>query len=256
MILMLYLSFWMNDLIIGLTTAILILGTIFIPKFLEEHHKISKFTARKLIHSFSGLGVFITPYLNYPIIAGILAGIMTLITRTSGRKSPTKIQQELFEAIGEEEEETLGYLQGPYAYCLAITILVFAFLPLQKYYYFPIAAILIMMYSDTLAAFIGKKYGKHSISIKWVGNKRTIEGSLTFFVSALVISYGVFSILGLVWPGNLMMLTKNSTLILSLIMSTTSTLLELISPSKYDDIIVPIGATIIISLSAFLLGYL
>ena len=139
--------------IIGIVT-VFVLFVIFFPEFLEKKKKISKFVARKIVHSFSGLAIIVTPYLNYPILAGILALFLTLFTRTSGRKSPTKLQRNLFESIYEEEEIIIGYLQGPYAYCLAITLLVFIFIPFPELYYFPITAVLIMMYSRSQALYI------------------------------------------------------------------------------------------------------
>ncbi len=246
---------WFHDTVIAVITAGLVLLSIFIPKALEEHNKISKFTARKLIHSLSGLAILITPYLYYPIISGFLALCMTIITRTSGRKSPTKLQTQLFEAISEAEENEVGYLQGPYAYCLAITVLVFIYVPFADLYYFPIISVLMMMYSDTLAAYVGKKYGSHPIHIKWVGNKRTLEGSASFFVSSLVISFGIFFSLGVYWPGiSTTILNSIQIIILSFSMSFIATGLELLSPSKYDDLIVPLGTTMFITLVALALG--
>ena len=136
------LSPWLHDLILTIITGVVIILTIFTPKYLEEQGKISKFAARKIIHSFSGLAILITPFLYYPIIAGFLGLFMTIITRTSGRKGPTKFQRELFNAIKEDEEKVVGYLQGPYAYCLAVTVVVFAFLPFSDRYYYPLASVL------------------------------------------------------------------------------------------------------------------
>ncbi|MHA1584935.1 MAG: phosphatidate cytidylyltransferase, partial [Promethearchaeota archaeon] len=206
---------WVHDLIILVITAILVLASIFIPKMLEEHGKISKFAARKIVHSFSGLAILITPYLNYPVLAGIFALGLTILVRTSGKKSPTKIQHDLYIAISEKEEEEVGYLQGPFAYCLAITILVFGFIPFPDKYYFPIIAVLIMIFSDTAAAFFGRKYGKHNISIPFIGNKRTLEGTFAFIIISLLISFVIFFFIGDFLPGNSYILTIEQILILS-----------------------------------------
>lgn len=245
-------SEWVSDIIILGSTAILVFGSILIPKYLKEKGIISQHLARSFIHAFSGLAVVVTPYLNHPFLAGILALLLTIITRTSGRTSKVKIQRDLYDAIKEEEELQVGYLQGPFAYTLAITLLVFTFsIPtLQDKLYFPIAGILIMMYADTFAGFIGRKYGKHHINIPWVGSKRTLEGSVAFFFASLVCCLFSFSIFGYIFPGNLTILTTNQIIYLTIILSVVSTLLELISPSKYDDLIIPIGATILISIIA------
>ena len=246
---------WQSDLLIMLGTGIYTILSILIPKYLKEKEIITKFTARKLIHSFSGLAVLVAPYLNNPILAVIFAILMTLFMRFSGNKSKTKPLKKLFDAIGEDEELQVGYLQGPYSYCLAITILtfIFAFFFKDKFY-IPISAILIMMYADVLAAFIGRKYGKHHINIPWIGNKRTLEGSLTFLGSSLVLSTFSFFFFGQILPGNSIILTTGNVFLLSILISFISTFLELFSPSKYDDLIVPLGSTLIVSVCAILMN--
>lgn len=245
---------WQSDLLIMFLTGIYTILSILIPKYLKEKEIISKFTARKLIHSFSGLAVLVAPYLNYPLLAVFFAILMTTFMRFSSKKSKTKPLKQLFDAIGEDEELQLGYLQGPYSYCLAITILTFVFVFFPDKFYIPISAILIMMYADVLAAFVGRKYGKHHINIPWVGNKRTLEGSTTFLVSSLILSTFSFFFFGQILPGNSIILSTGNVFLLSFLISFISTLLELISPSKYDDLIVPLGSTLIVSLCALLMN--
>jgi dolichol kinase len=244
---------WRSDLLIMLLAGLYTILSILIPKYLKEKEIITKSTARKLIHSFSGLAILVAPYLNYPILAAIFAFLMTTLMRLSSKKSKTKPLKQLFDAIGEDEELQLGYLQGPYSYCLAITILTFVFAFFPDKFYIPISAILIMMYADVLAAFVGRKYGKHHINIPWVGNKRTLEGSLTFLVSSLILSIFSFFFFGQILPGNSIILTTGNVFLLSFLISIISTLLELFSPSKYDDLIVPLGSTLIVSLCAILM---
>ncbi|MCF2138883.1 MAG: hypothetical protein K9W44_02350 [Candidatus Lokiarchaeota archaeon] len=244
-----------TDIIITFFALIYVAITILIPKMLKERNIISKYTARKLIHSFSGLAIFIAPYLKYPIIAAFIALLMTFLTRESKEKSKNKPLRELFEAISEAEELNIGYLQGPFAYCLSITILMFIFTLFPSKYYFPIASILIMMFADTSASFFGKKYGKHHINIPWVGNKRTLEGSLAFFLVALGFSFFSFFFFGQWFLGNSDLLHLDEIVIYSISLSIISTLLELISPSKFDDLIIPLGSTLLISFFSVLLEF-
>ncbi|MHA1620384.1 MAG: hypothetical protein ACTSVZ_13990 [Promethearchaeota archaeon] len=244
----------LHDIWITLFTGVFVLGSIFIPKFLKERDIISKSVARTIIHSLSGLAIFIAPYLNYPVIAGTLSFIMTIFIRGSRKKSKTKPLRGLFDAISEDEELEKGYLQGPFSYCLGITILMFIFIPFADKYFFPITAILVMMFADPAAAYIGRKYGKHHISIPWVGSKRTIEGSLTFFLAALFLSFISFGFFGSIFPGNSMVLDIGHIILFSGSLSLIATGLELLSPSKYDDLIIPLGSTLIISLLAMLLN--
>ena len=244
---------WQSDLLIMLGTVFYSLLSILIPKILKEKNKISKFVARKIVHGFSGLGILVAPYLNFPYLAFLFAALMTILVRFSTEKSKAKPLQELFNAISEDEEIKLGYLQGPYAYCLAISILVFIFMFFPDKFYIPISAILTMMYADTFAAYFGRKYGKHHISVPWVGDKRTLEGSASFFIVSLILSLFTFFFFGLLLPGNSMILTVGHALLLSFLLSFVSTVLELLSPSKFDDIIVPLGSTLVISLIAIAL---
>jgi phytol kinase len=243
-----------SDLVLFLCATIFELLVIIVPKALKHRGIISSHFARKIIHALAGLAVFIAPYMNYPILAVLLSGASVIMTRKSAEKSKTKMLRELFEAIGEDEEIQVGYLQGPFAYSIAITSLTLIFIFFPTKYYFPIAGILIMMYADTMASIIGRKWGKHSINISWVGSKRTIEGSLAFFFTALLCSFLSFLFFGRLLPGHSMILNDWQIIILSIVLSLVATILEIISPSKYDDLIVPLCAVVLISVFALLIG--
>jgi len=94
-----------------------------VAKILKQKGRISSFGARKIIHSFAALSVFIAPYLHnlaWTIQRGLVMSISTLLSR---KKSPKKPFQELYDAIHEEKEERIGYLQGPFWFCSGVTIL-------------------------------------------------------------------------------------------------------------------------------------
>ncbi|GAH50973.1 unnamed protein product, partial [marine sediment metagenome] len=160
----------------------------------------------------------------------------------------------LYDAISEEQEEglTRAFLQGPFFYCLSITSLVFIFaLVAPQNFYFPIAGVLIMIISDTLASIIGKRWGKISISLPWTNSRRTLEGSLTFFMTAFPLCFLSFFLFGLLIPVQ-ESLSFIPILIYSLITSGSATIIELVSPSTYDDLTVPFGSTFIIYLLALI----
>jgi dolichol kinase len=241
------------DLLILLLTFIYVLGTILIPVQLKKRDKITKFQARKAVHLLAGLAVLTTPYYSWPWWAVILAGSMTLLTLLSSKKSSVKQLKELYDSIGEEAEEKVGYLQGPFHYCLSITILVTIFVivaPNQMY--FPIAGILLMIVSDTLASIIGKKYGKRNIKLPWLKTTRTIEGSIAFFISGFLLCFFAFTILGVTNPITQNHLTLEVALIYSLITSALATVVELISPSTWDDLTIPIATVVIVFLLTLL----
>jgi dolichol kinase len=227
--------------------------TILVPVYLKKKDLISKFVARKIVHLCSGLVVLIVPFFILPLHAVYIALSMTIIIYFSSRDSSVRQLQELYESIGEEAEEMVGRLQGPFYYGVSITVLItiFAvFAPDQLY--FPICGILIMIISDTFASLIGKKYGRIILAPAYTGSQRTFEGSLTFFLSAFLLCFSAFYFYGLGNPINQKMLTLKLVFIYSLITSLTGTLVELFSPSMLDDLTVPIATTMVIYFLALL----
>ena len=240
--------------IVGIT-FFYVLMTIFIPLILYKKEKISKFTARKAIHMFAGLAILSSPFYFWPFWSTIVAGTLTVFVYLSSKESKVKQLKDLYDAISEEQEEGLkrAFLQGPFFYCVSITLLVFIFaIFAPDQFYFPIAGVLIMIFADTLASVIGKRWGKISLSLPWTNSKRTLEGSLTFFVTAFLVCYLSFFLFGTLIPTFQEPLPFTTILIYSIITSAISTLIELISPSTYDDLTVPIGSTIIIYLLTLL----
>jgi phytol kinase len=237
------------DLLILLFTYIYVFATILIPVQLKKRDKITKYQARKAVHLFAGLSIFATPFFNWAWWAVILAGSITILTLLSSKKSSVKQLKELYDSIGEEAEEKVGYLQGPFHYALSITILVTIFVlfaPNQMY--FPIAGILLMIISDTLASVIGKKYGKIKINLPWVKTTRSLEGSIAFFVSGFIVCFFAFTFLGVVNPITQVHLSFEVALLYSLITSALATIIELVSPSTWDDLTIPIATVICVFL--------
>jgi len=236
--------------IVGLTFFYILL-TIFIPLILYKKEKITKFAARKSVHMFAGLAVLSSPFYFWPFWPTIIAGTLTILVYFSSKESKVKQLKDLYDAISEEQEEGLkrAFLQGPFFYCLSITCLVLIFgIFARDQFYFPIAGVLIMIVADTLASVIGKRWGKIGISLPWTNSKRTLEGSLTFFISAFLLCFLSFFLFGLLIPTFQEPLALPTILIYSLITSAMATIIELISPSTFDDLTVPIGSTLIIYL--------
>ena len=223
--------------------------TILTPMVLYKKNRISKFTARKIVHMFAGLVVVTAPFYIWPFWTTIIAGVFTTVVYLSSKDSKVKQLKDLYNTISEEQEEGLkrAFLQGPFFYAVSITLLftIFAFFNPDQFY-FAISGILIMIIADTLASVVGKRWGKISLSLKWTNSKRTLLGSLTFFVSALVLCFLSFFLFGLLIPALQEPLTFDTIIIYSLITSAIATLIELISPSTYDDLTVPMGSTLII----------
>ncbi|GAG76306.1 unnamed protein product [marine sediment metagenome] len=237
------------DLLLLIFTFIYVFATILIPVQLKKKDKITKFQARKAVHLLAGLAVLSAPYYTWPWWAVILAGSMTLLTLLSSKKSNVKQLKELYDSIGEEAEEKVGYLQGPFHYCLSITILItFFVIVAPNQMFFAIAGILLMIISDTLASIIGKKYGKRKINLPWVNTTRSLEGSLTFFISGFFLCFFAFTFLGVTNPITQIHLSLEIALLYSLITSGLATIVELVSPSTWDDLTIPIATVVIVFL--------
>ena len=257
MILQDFLSVFLNDLVILAIAYGYILVMILLPVTLKKKDKISKFTARKMVHLFAGLVIYVVPFFIFKWWAVFIAGSLTLVVFFSEKGSKVKLLDDLYEAISEEQEEQLKrkFLQGPFNYCLSITILVTIFViiaPSQMY--LPIAGVTIMIIADTLASILGKKYGKHEIKLSWTGTTRTLEGSIVFFICSLVICLITFSLYGMVFPiQGQAALTLVQVIMYSLITAAIAMVVELLSPSTYDDLTIPIVTTLLIWLLTFVL---
>ncbi len=239
------------DLGIAGITYLYVLLTIFIPLILYKKQKITKFSARKAVHMFAGLAILSSPFYFWPFWPTIIAGTLTVFVYFSSKESKVKQLKDLYDAISEEQEDHLNraYLQGPFFYCISITFLVLIFgIFAPDQFYFPIAGVLLMIVADTLASVIGKRWGKIGISLPWTNSKRTLEGSLTFFITAFLLCFLSFFLFGTLIPSLQTPLPLITIIIYSLITSAIAMIIELISPSTYDDLTVPIGSTLIIYL--------
>ncbi len=240
--------------IVAITFFYVIL-TIFIPLILYKKEKITKFSARKSIHMFAGLAILSAPFYFWPFWPTIIGVTLTIFVYFSSKESKVKQLKDLYDAISEEQENGLkrAFLQGPFFYCISITLLVLIFaIFAPDQFYFPIAGVLIMIVADTLASVIGKRWGKISLCLKYTNSKRTLEGSLTFFGTAYLLCFLSFYLFGLLIPTFQDPLNLPTILIYSLITSAIAAIIELISPSTYDDLTVPIGSTLIMYLLTLL----
>lgn len=230
-----------HDLILLAGTGVFVLLSLIIPVVLVNFGVVTKHLARKFVHSLSGLAIFVVPYLEVSYWAIVLSALLAIFMYFS---NSNKITRYLFDALAEKEELKVGYLQGPFAYAMAITLLmsVATLLPGRQYYV--IAALMVMIYADTAACLVGTKFGSISLNIPWVGSKRTLEGSLAFFVVSLLVSFITYYFIGVVLPGSSIPLSSFELVWLTLVTSALGTLFEVISPSKWDDLIIPLGITL------------
>jgi dolichol kinase len=242
------------DIMITLLAFLYVAATIFTPMLLYKKGKVTKFQARKLVHLSAGLAVLVTPFFIWKLWGTVIAGTLSLIVFATSERTRVKKLKELYDTISEEAEEELKrpYLQGPFHYCAAITfIITIAAIFFPNQIYFAIAGILIMIVSDTLASLFGKKYGKHPINLSWVKTTRSVEGSLMLLISAFILCFGAFLIYGYLDFGTQLHITIPQVVLYSFLTSIIATVIELISPSTWDDLTIPIATTLTIFLIVY-----
>ena len=99
---------------------------------------------------------------------------------------------------------------------------------------------------DAFAALIGKRFGKHKIKWKFVDNKKSYEGSVAMIITSTISVFIVLFVRGGVNP--------IYALLIALVASTASTLVELCSKNGIDTITCPSVAMAIIVPLLTLLG--
>lgn len=94
----------------------------------------------------------------------------------------------LFLAIHGVDRKSFGDIYLPLGVILSALI----FLP-QDIHVFQFG-IFIMGISDAVAGFVGEKFGKHNIEV--YNNKKSIEGSIAFFICSLILTFAFFPFVG------------------------------------------------------------
>lgn len=129
--------------------------------------------------------------------------------------------------------------------------------------WFYVISILILAVSDALAALVGKSYGANEFLVE-VGLRKTVEGSVTFFLTSFLITHLI------------LLLATNTgrveSVLIALLISIIVTVFEGVSLKGADNLFIPLGTMFILSkniaptvegilfqifaLLGFLIGYL
>jgi phytol kinase len=213
----------MNQNILGL-----LISYLFVFSVIGLASLLSKFTwfddeaSRKFIHI--GVGhwwLIALIFFDHPIWASIAPLSFVFLNYMSYKKS-------LFKAMERSNPE--GGL-GTVYYALSLLILTYISFSLNLLYVGGVG-ILVMTYSDGLAALVGKNYGKHLLM-----NNKSLEGSLTVFVSAFFV---VFILLNYYQMSHVFLI--------ALSLALCATLIELFSPHGFDNLTLPLGMSVLTAL--------
>jgi len=209
-------------------------------------------STRKFVH-FGGafVTIFFPFILNSHWTVLILAigfALIMLLTKKYG----------LLQSVHGVERKSDGAIYHPIA---IYSCFLYAQILNQPWFY--VISILILAISDALAALVGKSYGANEYLVE-VGLRKTIEGSVTFFLTSFLITHLI-----------LLLATNTGRLecvLIALLISIIVTVFEGISMKGADNLFIPLGTMFILSknihptiegisfqiivLLGFLIGYL
>jgi phytol kinase len=207
-----------KDLIHTIYLAIAFLALFGSSEILYHKLKIQAEYTRKYVHILTGLITLLFPSLvtNHWYILGLCGSFLLILIGS--------LQFNLLPSINAVERVTRGSILYPF-------IVYGCFLVYQRfddpmYYYLPI---LILATCDPIAALVGKKW--HYCQYKIFGHTKTLSGSLSFLIMAMLISM-VFLLL-------VSGLTIKSVLVYSLSVALLSSFSEGISHNGYDNLSIP-----------------
>ncbi|MFX0169216.1 MAG: diacylglycerol/polyprenol kinase family protein [Candidatus Hodarchaeota archaeon] len=209
---------------------------------------------RKFIHLGAGFSVFTVPFYTHSWAAIIVAVSFLVLIYLASPKSPVKGLRSMFEVMAREEDYLSGHIWGPFFYAVSITLLVsvFTLIPsLTPLYPLPAMGLTAMYLGDGIAPFIGAKYGKHWYRIGKA--TRSIEGSLSVFAASFIGSWICWLFLDVFSTNGLPVFSLLQIITISLMCASSAMLLEGLSPAGWDNLSVPLLATIILVFTGLLI---
>lgn len=205
-----------------LFVVVLLLVALIIIKIIEKEANINGETKRKLFHMTMGLVMLTFPYIFESVISVGILGIIALIVLLMLKY--TKLKESLGTILYSVSRESLGEI--------FFVISVFTIFYLSKgdkiLYSIPI---LILTFADSVAALIGKNYGKKDIS-EMNEDSKSLEGSFMFFMVAFMatlVPLQLFTTVG-----------REEVLIISTIIGFNIALIEMISHTGNDNLLIPL----------------
>lgn len=207
---------------------------------------------RKFVHFGGAFVTIFFPFLFKShwtvLILALIFALIMIVTKKFG----------LLQSVHAVERKSDGAIYHPIAIYAC-----FLYSQILNQPWFYVISILILAISDALAALVGKSYGAKEYLVE-VGSRKTIEGSVTFFLTSFLIVHLI-----------LLLATDTGRLesvLIALLISIIVTLFEGVSLKGADNLFIPLGTMFILSknitptiegiafqiliLFGFLIGYL
>lgn len=188
---------------------------------LEKSEKFNSELIRKILHIGSGFGGLILPFLFKRKISVIVLGIIFLILLIGIRIIKNKIMG-LKQVIETKNRKTLGDIY----FIISILGLWIVSGDNKVTYALPLV---ILMFSDAFAALIGEFYSKFKFDTGF--GTKSVEGSVVFFLTTYFVCINFFLIFS--------DLKNINIVLLSLLLSILTMILEVISWNGLDNLFVP-----------------
>lgn len=212
--------------IIEWKSILLIIAIIFVMlliiKIVDKKKKLNGEVKRKLFHTSMGIAMLLLPHIFTSTLSVGILGIIALIILYFLKNS--KLKNSLGTILYDIDRESLGEI--------FFVISVFSIFYLSKgdkiLYSIPI---LILTFADSTAALIGKNYGKNNLS-QFNEDTKSLEGSFMFFMVAFMAT--LVPILLYTNVG------REETLIISAIVGFNVAMVEMISHSGNDNLLIPL----------------
>jgi len=198
--------------------AVLILGAPLLAKIF----KLSNEDTRKFVHLIMGLSAVPFPWVFSSALPLVILLVVVCLLLAGLRKMPDCPTKRVLFGV---ERRSFGEIFFP----IAITLLFILAGTNHSFYVIPVA---VLALADSLAALVGTRIGLRKY--RCLDGTKTVEGSLTFFLSAFLCSFTVLSLTPLEFHGQ--------RLIVSLILALVATTCEGMSFGGLDNLLVPLAS--------------
>ena len=216
-------------LVIQITAVAVWLGLVFLASEILHRFKQDPELVRKVVHIGTGHVLLIAWWLQIPTWLCVSAGVtFTAIALASHHTN-------ILPMLNDVGRKTYGV----FYYALSITFLVGLLWDHHPQY--AVIGVMVMSWGDGMAALVGKRFGKHTFI--YMGNKRSLEGSLAMFVTSLIVMLGIFA------SGHNLSARDVG---VAIPVAAIAAMLEAFSPGGTDNLSVPLASA---SLSYFLQIY-
>jgi phytol kinase len=205
------------------------LGLVFLASEILHRFKQDPELVRKVVHIGTGHVLLIAWWLQIPTWLCVAAGV------TFSAIALASHHTNILPMLNDVGRKTYGV----FYYALSITILVGLLWDHHPQY--AVIGVMVMSWGDGMAALIGKRFGKHTFI--YMGNKRSLEGSLAMFVTSLIVMLGIFA------SGHSLSARDIG---VAIPVAAIAAMLEAFSPGGTDNLSVPLASA---SLSYFLQIY-